>query len=172
MPCYSYGQKLSKLAILRIACNYILSLARLADLDYSADHSNLSFAECVQRCTRTLQAEGRAKKRKVRGRAETRDAPHPEALGPPGGVFTVLRDRAGWCPGKLYAVPGSHARAVCRRVPQSGLSGPGLAGRCGSHPVLAFLVALGAWPDSAPGSVGSVDSPAELLGWALHLWTC
>lgn len=65
MPCYSYGQKLSKLAILRIACNYILSLARLADLDYSADHSNLSFSECVQRCTRTLQAEGRAKKRKV-----------------------------------------------------------------------------------------------------------
>ncbi|XP_051010677.1 transcription factor ATOH8 isoform X1 [Acomys russatus] len=64
VPCYSYGQKLSKLAILRIACNYILSLARLADLDYSADHSNLSFAECVQRCTRTLQAEGRAKKRK------------------------------------------------------------------------------------------------------------
>ncbi|XP_006164937.1 protein atonal homolog 8 isoform X1 [Tupaia chinensis] len=65
VPCYSYGQKLSKLAILRIACNYILSLARLADLDYSADHSNLSFSECVQRCTRTLQAEGRAKKRKI-----------------------------------------------------------------------------------------------------------
>nr|XP_025850502.1 protein atonal homolog 8 [Vulpes vulpes] len=65
VPCYSYGQKLSKLAILRIACNYILSLARLADLDYSADHSNLSFSECVQRCTRTLQAEGRAKKRKA-----------------------------------------------------------------------------------------------------------
>nr|XP_017529798.1 protein atonal homolog 8 isoform X2 [Manis javanica] len=64
VPCYSYGQKLSKLAILRIACNYILSLARLADLDYSADHSNLSFSECVQRCTHTLQAEGRAKKRK------------------------------------------------------------------------------------------------------------
>lgn len=69
MPCYSYGQKLSKLAILRIACNYILSLARLADLDYSADRSNLSFSECVQRCTRTLQAEGRAKKRKVRATA-------------------------------------------------------------------------------------------------------
>ncbi|XP_017529799.2 transcription factor ATOH8 isoform X5 [Manis javanica] len=65
VPCYSYGQKLSKLAILRIACNYILSLARLADLDYSADHSNLSFSECVQRCTHTLQAEGRAKKRKA-----------------------------------------------------------------------------------------------------------
>ncbi|XP_074848391.1 transcription factor ATOH8 isoform X1 [Carettochelys insculpta] len=64
VPCYSYGQKLSKLAILRIACNYILSLARLADMDYSADHSNMSFSDCVEQCTRTLQAEGRSKKRK------------------------------------------------------------------------------------------------------------
>ncbi|XP_018422632.1 PREDICTED: protein atonal homolog 8 [Nanorana parkeri] len=64
VPCYSYGQKLSKLAILRIACNYILSLARLADLDYSADHGDLNFAECVEQCTRTLQSEGRSKKRK------------------------------------------------------------------------------------------------------------
>ncbi|XP_062846724.1 transcription factor atoh8-like [Trichomycterus rosablanca] len=64
VPCYSYGQKLSKLAILRIACNYILSLAQLADLDYSPDHSNISFKECVEQCTRTLQAEGRSKKRK------------------------------------------------------------------------------------------------------------
>ncbi|XP_033870075.3 transcription factor atoh8-like [Acipenser ruthenus] len=64
VPCYSYGQKLSKLAILRIACNYILSLAQLADLDYTSDHSNTSFSECVELCTRTLQAEGRSKKRK------------------------------------------------------------------------------------------------------------
>ncbi|GCB64624.1 hypothetical protein scyTo_0011776 [Scyliorhinus torazame] len=64
VPCYSYGQKLSKLAILRIACNYILSLATLADLDYSSDHSNMSFSECVEQCTKTLQAEGRSKKRK------------------------------------------------------------------------------------------------------------
>ncbi|XP_072519779.1 transcription factor atoh8 isoform X2 [Salminus brasiliensis] len=65
VPCYSYGQKLSKLAILRIACNYILSLAQLADLDYTPDHSNMSFRECVEQCTRTLQAEGRSKKRKA-----------------------------------------------------------------------------------------------------------
>lgn len=65
VPCYSYGQKLSKLAILRIACNYILSLAQLADMDYTPDHSNRSFTECVEQCTRTLQAEGRSKKRKV-----------------------------------------------------------------------------------------------------------
>ncbi|CAK6979936.1 transcription factor atoh8 [Scomber scombrus] len=65
VPCYSYGQKLSKLAILRIACNYILSLAQLAELDYSPDHRTLSFSQCVEQCTRTLQAEGRSKKRKV-----------------------------------------------------------------------------------------------------------
>nr|XP_020451217.1 protein atonal homolog 8 [Monopterus albus] len=65
VPCYSYGQKLSKLAILRIACNYILSLAQLAEMDYSSDHSSLSFSQCVEQCTRTLQAEGRSKKRKV-----------------------------------------------------------------------------------------------------------
>eukprot|EP00063_Salmo_salar_P093407 XP_014068242.1 PREDICTED: protein atonal homolog 8 [Salmo salar] len=64
VPCYSYGQKLSKLAILRIACNYILSLAQLADLDYTPDRGNMSFRECVEQCTRTLQAEGRSKKRK------------------------------------------------------------------------------------------------------------
>ncbi|XP_064420503.1 transcription factor atoh8 isoform X2 [Latimeria chalumnae] len=72
VPCYSYGQKLSKLAILRIACNYILSLARLADQDYTADHSNMSFSECVEQCTRTLQAEGRSKKRKVDQTAKVR----------------------------------------------------------------------------------------------------
>lgn len=65
MPCYSYGQKLSKLAILRIACNYILSLAQLAELDYSTDHNSVNFSQCVEQCTRTLQAEGRSKKRKV-----------------------------------------------------------------------------------------------------------
>ncbi|KAF6737373.1 atonal-like protein 8 [Oryzias melastigma] len=62
VPCYSYGQKLSKLAILRIACNYILSLAQLAELHPGSDRSG--FSECVDQCTRTLQAEGRSKKRK------------------------------------------------------------------------------------------------------------
>ena len=69
VPSYSYNQRLSKLAILRIACSYILALARLADLDYSAasagDRSDkqLSFAECVDLCTQTIQSEGRAKRR-------------------------------------------------------------------------------------------------------------
>lgn len=64
VPSYSYNQKLSKLAILRIACNYILALAKLADnSDYSEDNSDMSFADCVDLCTRTIQTEGRARRR-------------------------------------------------------------------------------------------------------------
>lgn len=64
VPCYSHNQKLSKLAILRIACSYILALAKLADLDYSPNQNKLSFSECVDLCTMTLQAEGRSKRKK------------------------------------------------------------------------------------------------------------
>jgi len=69
VPSYSYNQRLSKLAILRIACSYILALARLADLDYSSTSAGdrpdeqMSFAECVDLCTQTIQSEGRAKRR-------------------------------------------------------------------------------------------------------------
>ena len=63
VPSYSYNQKLSKLAILRIACSYILALARLADLDYTYDQSDISFDECVDMCTSTIQSEGRARRR-------------------------------------------------------------------------------------------------------------
>lgn len=66
VPSYSHNQKLSKLAILRIACSYILALAKLADLDYSPeDEQQISFEDCVDLCTETLQAEGRSKRRKV-----------------------------------------------------------------------------------------------------------
>lgn len=63
VPSYAYNQRLSKLAILRIACSYIVALARLADLDYSRAQDAMDFGECVDLCTRTLQAEGRAKRR-------------------------------------------------------------------------------------------------------------
>ncbi|KAK0055960.1 cyclin-dependent kinase 12 [Biomphalaria pfeifferi] len=67
VPSYSHNQKLSKLAILRIACSYIMSLARLADLDYtsSSEHigTPLTFAQCVDMCTNTIQTEGRARRR-------------------------------------------------------------------------------------------------------------
>ena len=63
VPSYSYNQKLSKLAILRIACSYILSLAKLADQDYSTEHREYTFADCVDMCTRVIQTEGRARRR-------------------------------------------------------------------------------------------------------------
>lgn len=63
VPSYAYNQRLSKLAILRIACSYIVALARLADLDYSRAQDAMDFGECVDLCTRTIQAEGRAKRR-------------------------------------------------------------------------------------------------------------
>ena len=63
VPSYSYNQKLSKLAILRIACSYILALAKLADLDYTHDQSDISFTECVDMCTATIQTEGKARRR-------------------------------------------------------------------------------------------------------------
>ena len=63
VPSYSYNQKLSKLAILRIASSYIMALARLADMDYSQEQNSWSFSECVDMCTRTIQTEGRARRR-------------------------------------------------------------------------------------------------------------
>ena len=64
VPSYSYNQKLSKLAILRIACTYIMALARLADVDCSSEPSvPVTFADCVDLCTRTIQTEGRARRR-------------------------------------------------------------------------------------------------------------
>ena len=65
VPSYSYNQKLSKLAILRIACSYIMALARLADVDCGNSEGNvsISFADCVDLCTKTIQTEGRARRR-------------------------------------------------------------------------------------------------------------
>lgn len=73
VPSYSYNQKLSKLAILRIASSYINALGRLADIDYSSSsggsssasssNSDTSFSELVDVCTRTIQTEGRARRR-------------------------------------------------------------------------------------------------------------
>ena len=64
VPAYSHNQKLSKLSVLRIACSYILTLSRLAGLDYSAGGVAPSLAECVQNVTRTIQTEGRLRRRR------------------------------------------------------------------------------------------------------------
>lgn len=63
VPAYADNQKLSKLAILRIAAAYIVALARLNDQDYSYDQRAPSFSECIDLCTRTIQAEGKARRR-------------------------------------------------------------------------------------------------------------
>uniref|UniRef100_A0A182QZ10 BHLH domain-containing protein n=1 Tax=Anopheles farauti TaxID=69004 RepID=A0A182QZ10_9DIPT len=64
IPAYSNAQKLSKLSILRIACSYILTLSRMAGEDYSEDASEPSIAECVEMVTRTIQTEGKIRKKK------------------------------------------------------------------------------------------------------------
>ncbi|XP_055303330.1 uncharacterized protein LOC129568999 [Sitodiplosis mosellana] len=64
IPSYSNTQKLSKLSILRVACSYILTLSRMTGLDYSVDQSEPSVASCLEEITRTIQTEGKARKRK------------------------------------------------------------------------------------------------------------
>nr|XP_018902718.1 PREDICTED: proline-rich extensin-like protein EPR1 [Bemisia tabaci] len=64
VPAYSHNQKLSKLSVLRIACSYIMTLSRIAGLDYSADQSEPSVASCVENVSRTIQMEGKLRKKK------------------------------------------------------------------------------------------------------------
>lgn len=64
IPAYSHNQKLSKLSVLRIACSYILTLSRVAGADYSADNSKPSLAECVDLVSRTIQTEGKLRRKK------------------------------------------------------------------------------------------------------------
>ena len=62
VPCYSSDQKLSKLAILRLATSYISALSYLAESDTSKK-SLKHFAESVDQCTQALQTEGRARRK-------------------------------------------------------------------------------------------------------------
>jgi hypothetical protein len=64
IPAYSHNQKLSKLSVLRIACSYILTLSRVAGVDYSADNSEPSLSECVDLVSRTIQTEGKLRRKK------------------------------------------------------------------------------------------------------------
>lgn len=63
VPAYSTNQKLSKLSVLRIACSYIMTLSRIAGHDYSSDQSEPSIESCVQDVTKTIQSEGKVKKK-------------------------------------------------------------------------------------------------------------
>ena len=62
VPSYSSDQKLSKLAILKLATSYISALSYLAENDTSSK-SLKHFAESVDQCTQALQTEGRAKRK-------------------------------------------------------------------------------------------------------------
>lgn len=64
IPAYSHNQKLSKLSVLRIACSYILTLSRVAGEDYSANNSEPSLADCVDLVSRTIQTEGKLRRKK------------------------------------------------------------------------------------------------------------
>ncbi|XP_026823122.1 uncharacterized protein LOC113561100 [Rhopalosiphum maidis] len=64
IPSYSRNQKLSKLSTIRIASAYILTLSRLLDMDYSAEHDSPSVAECVDNVTGIIHMEGKTRKRK------------------------------------------------------------------------------------------------------------
>lgn len=64
IPSYSQSQKLSKLSVLRVACSYILTLSRIAGDDYSPDQSEPSVNECAEEVSRTIQTEGKVRKKK------------------------------------------------------------------------------------------------------------
>lgn len=64
IPSYSNTQKLSKLSVLRVACSYILTLSRIAGSDYSIDQSEPTVADCVEEVTKTIQTEGKIRKKK------------------------------------------------------------------------------------------------------------
>lgn len=64
IPSYSHNQKLSKLSVLRISCNYILMLSRVLGNDYSYDNSEPSILDCVEQLTKTIQTEGKLRKKK------------------------------------------------------------------------------------------------------------
>lgn len=64
IPSYSNTQKLSKLSVLRVACSYILTLSRIVGDDYSPDHSEPAIGDCVEEVTKTIQTEGKIRKKK------------------------------------------------------------------------------------------------------------
>ncbi|KYN18230.1 Protein atonal like protein 8 [Trachymyrmex cornetzi] len=68
IPAYSHNQKLSKLSVLRIACSYIMTLSKVLDKDgeVMATKSNglTDLSSCVELVSRTIQTEGKLRKRK------------------------------------------------------------------------------------------------------------
>lgn len=57
LPVFSNDQRLSKLATVRVASTYILTLSRMLGADYSAEQDGPSVDECIRRITRILKRE-------------------------------------------------------------------------------------------------------------------
>ncbi|VDP33792.1 unnamed protein product [Soboliphyme baturini] len=57
VPAASTGQRLSRLTILRIACDYIMLLGAMNGLDYSADQKGVSIDEVRQRLLQLIHEE-------------------------------------------------------------------------------------------------------------------
>lgn len=63
IPSYSHNQKLSKLSVLRIACSYIMTLSSVLNED-GTESNDPPVDECVDLVTRTIQREGKLRKKK------------------------------------------------------------------------------------------------------------
>lgn len=64
IPAYSHNQKLSKLSVLRIACSYIMTLGKIVNTPEGETTNGASLGACVDLVSRTIQTEGKLRKRK------------------------------------------------------------------------------------------------------------
>lgn len=67
IPAYSHNQKLSKLSVLRIACSYIKTLSHILGKDEDTvmgENDLMELAGCVDQVSKTIQTEGKLRKRK------------------------------------------------------------------------------------------------------------
>lgn len=64
VPAYSHNQKLSKLSVLRIACSYIMTLSKIATTPRGESPNGPELGACVDLVSRTIQTEGKLRKKK------------------------------------------------------------------------------------------------------------
>ncbi|XP_011306205.1 actin cytoskeleton-regulatory complex protein pan1 isoform X2 [Fopius arisanus] len=64
IPAYSHNQKLSKLSVLRIACSYIMTLSKIANTPEGEETTSSALGTCVDMVSRTIQTEGKLRKKK------------------------------------------------------------------------------------------------------------
>ncbi|KAJ8911522.1 hypothetical protein NQ315_000557 [Exocentrus adspersus] len=64
IPSYSHNQKLSKLSVLRIACSYIMTLSSIVADEAGSGVSTVEVPECIDMVSRTIQREGKLRKKK------------------------------------------------------------------------------------------------------------